>query len=104
MTTSAEALAGEWKVTVKGPTGPMATTLELKYENGVITGTQSGQGQSSDIEGFEFNDGKVSWINNVTKPMKMKTTFNGEVEGDTMSGKVKAGFMGSFPFEGTKVS
>ena len=34
--------------------------------------------------------------------MKMTLTFTGTVDGDTMSGKVKAGFMGKFPFSGVK--
>ena len=30
--------------------------------------------------------------------MKLSLKFTGKVDGDGMSGKVKAGFMGSFPF------
>jgi hypothetical protein len=41
-------------------------------------------------------------VNNTTKPMKLKVEFTGEVNGDQMSGKVKTGFMGTFPFTGTK--
>ena len=45
---------------------------------------------------------KLFWINHVVKPMKMKVEFTATVDGDAMSGKVKAGFMGSFPFTGVR--
>ena len=41
-------------------------------------------------------------VNQVTKPMKIKVEFKGEVNGAEMSGKAKAGFMGSYPFTATK--
>jgi hypothetical protein len=36
--------------------------------------------------------------------MKMKVEFTGTINGTEMTGKCKAGFMGSFPFTGTKQS
>jgi hypothetical protein len=33
----------------------------------------------------------------------MKLTFSGTVSGNQISGKLKAGFMGSFPFTGKRV-
>jgi cytochrome P450 len=93
---------GTWTVTIKGPTGPMATTLELSLANGTLSGVQSGQGMSSPILDAKFAGGKISWINQITKPMKLKVEFSGAVEGNTMTGKAKAGFMGSFPFTATK--
>lgn len=99
---SAHDLVGQWKVSIKGPTGPMSTTLDLSFNDGVLSGIQSGQGTSSEIEDVEFSGGKISWVNRVTKPMKMKASFAGEFDGSTIAGKVKAGFMGTFPFEATR--
>lgn len=95
-------VAGTWTITVKGPTGAESTTLVLEIANGQLTGVQSGRGMSSTIIDAKFDKGKIFWINQITKPMKMKLEFSGVVEGQTMSGKVKAGFMGSFPFTGVK--
>ena len=93
---------GKWKVTIKSPTGPMATELMLAQVDGALTGTQSGQGMTSQISEAKLDGNKLSWINHVTKPMKMKLEFSGVIDGGQMSGKVKAGFVGSFSFTGVK--
>ncbi|NGY07022.1 cytochrome P450 [Solimonas terrae] len=93
---------GTWKVTVKGPTGPQSTTLTIAHDKGVVTGSQSGQGESSPILDGKLDGNQLSWINQISKPMKMKLTFTAEIENNAMTGKVKAGFMGSFPFTGVK--
>ncbi len=95
-------IEGKWNITIKGPTGPMSTTLVLERKDGVLIGTQSGQGMASAIADAKYENGKIFWINHVTKPMKMKTEFSGVVSGKEMSGKIKAGLMGSYPFTGVK--
>lgn len=103
--TSAPAtLDGNWIVTVKGPTGPMDSTLDLTSDSGVVSGTQTGEGTTTIIGEMTYNPttGDVAWVNKIRKPMKMTLTFTGKVEGDTIRGKVKAGFMGSYPFTGNK--
>jgi hypothetical protein len=98
----AGSLEGIWTVTIKGPTGPQATQLKLETVNGVLVGTQSGQGSSSPISDAKIEGNKIYWINHVTTPMKLKLEFTGTISGKEMSGKVKAGFMGSYPFTGVK--
>ncbi len=93
---------GSWTITVKGPTGAESTKLVLQNNGGKLSGTQSGRGMTADILDAKFDGGKITWINQITKPMKMKVEFSGTVEGNTMSGKAKAGFIGAFPFTGTK--
>jgi len=94
---------GEWKVTIKGPTGPMDTALVLQQVDGVLTGTQSGEGTTTPIDEVSFENGRIVWANRITKPMKLKLEFSGAVSGDSMEGKVKTGFMGSFPFVAVRV-
>ena len=95
-------LEGTWNLSVKGPTGAVATVLTLRREGEAIIGTQAGQGAVTAISDFKRAGNKVSWINHVTSPLKMKVEFNGELSGNTISGKAKAGFMGSYPFSGVK--
>jgi hypothetical protein len=102
------AVDGTWKVTIKGPMGPMQTTLIIKSEGGAFAGTQSGQGQSTQVtdgkvEGEGASQGQsISWSNQITTPMKMRLEYAGVLAGNEMSGKVKAGFMGTFPFTGVR--
>jgi len=95
-------VVGKWKLTVKGPTGPMPSILELEEKDGALTGTQSGQGNTSQITEAKVEGDSISWINHTDKPMKMKLEFKGTINGDEMSGKVKAGFVGNYPFTAVK--
>ena len=97
-------LEGEWIVTVHSPTGPMETRLLLERKDGELTGSQSGEGSTSPILEASFDNGNIVWTNRITKPMKLKLEFSGVVDGNTMSGKVKTGFMGSFKFTGVKAA
>ncbi|HKY89852.1 MAG TPA: hypothetical protein VJM11_02390 [Nevskiaceae bacterium] len=94
---------GTWKVVIKGPTGPQETQLVLTRKDGVLAGEQSAQGASSPVSEMVLEGNRLSWVNHVAKPIKMKVRFEGTLEGDRMSGKCKPGFMGSFPFTGVKV-
>ncbi|MGH8519821.1 MAG: cytochrome P450, partial [Panacagrimonas sp.] len=96
------ALEGTWNVVVKGPTGPQPAVLVLERNGDNYTGSQSGQGSTTPIADFKRTGNKVYWVNHVTKPMKIKVEFNGELNGNVLSGKAKAGFMGSYPFTATK--
>lgn len=93
---------GEWTVTIKGPTGPMPSTLNLATRGGVLGGSQSGDGVTTPIDEISYENGNVIWVNKIQKPMKLKLQFKGKVEGATMTGKVKVGFIGSFPFTAVK--
>ncbi len=95
-------LEGSWNVVVKGPTGPQPAVLLLERSGDKITGSQTGQGSTSPIADFKRDGNKIYWVNHITKPMKMKVEFTGEINGNVISGKAKAGFMGSYPFTATK--
>jgi len=94
---------GEWNVVIKGPTGPMDNKLIVETVDGQIQARQGEDGAEFEtVDDISYTEGAVSWINKIKKPMKMKLQFSGVVDGDTMSGKVKAGFMGTFPFSASK--
>jgi cytochrome P450 len=93
---------GTWKLTVKGPTGAENTVLVIENKNGAWSGTQTGQGTTSPLTDITVDNNKVSWINHITKPIKVKVHFSGEISGNNMTGKVKVGFIGSFSFTAVK--
>jgi hypothetical protein len=95
-------LEGTWKLVVKGPTGAQPTVLVIAREGDILSGSQSGQGSTTNVTDVRVDGSKVSWVNHVTKPIKLKVTFTGEISGSSMSGKCKAGFMGSYPFTANK--
>jgi hypothetical protein len=95
-------LEGTWNLVVKGPTGPQPTVLVIQRSGETRTGTQTGQGVTSEVTDVKVDGNSVSWVNHVTKPMKLKVTFVGEIAGNKMSGKVKVGFLGAFTFTAVK--
>ena len=95
---------GIWSVTIHGPTGPQQTSLTLKTVDGVLTGTQSAMGQVEEATSLSYDksNGEIAWINKIKKPLPITLKFSGVVEQNTMSGKVNAAIMGSFPFTAVK--
>ncbi len=82
--------------------GAMATQLTIKSVGSAFTGTQSGQGQSAEVTDGKVEGDQITWSNNITVPLKMRLEYSGVVSGNEMSGKVKAGPMGSFAFTGMR--
>lgn len=95
-------LEGTWNVVVKGPTGPQPAVLTLEKSGDTFTGAQTGDGSTSQIQDFSYDGKQIYWVNRITKPMKLKVEFKGEISGNVITGKAKAGFMGSYPFTATK--
>jgi hypothetical protein len=91
---------GTWKITVNSPMGPQPSTLTLAVEGDALTGSQSAQGTTSPIANGKVDGDTLTWSNSITSPFPMTLEFTGKVDGDNLSGSVKAGSFGSFPFSG----
>jgi len=93
------AVDGKYNIVVKSPMGDQPSTLEINADG---SGTQSAQGRSQPIANGKIDGNNVSWSNSITTPFPMTLEFAGTVDGDKISGNVKAGSFGSFPFSGTR--
>ena len=93
---------GTWNVTVKSPMGDQPSTLTLKADGGALTGTASAQGNTNPIANGKADGNNISWSNSITTPFPMTLEFSGTVDGDNLTGTVKAGSFGSFPFTGKR--
>jgi hypothetical protein len=96
------AIDGKYEIVVQSPMGAQPSTLEIKADGGALTGTQSAQGRSQPITNGKADGNIVSWSNAITTPFPMTLEFTGTVDGDAISGNVKAGAFGSFPFSGKR--
>ena len=56
------------------------------------------------ITNGRIDGNNLSWSAKITSPMPMTLDFTGAVDGDKLSGSVKAGSFGSFPFTGTRAA
>jgi hypothetical protein len=96
------AVDGTWNLTMSTPMGERNTTLSLKSSGGTLTGTQGADGNSTEIFDGTVNGDDVAWKVSITDPMPLTLDFSGKVAGDSISGEMGIGPMGSFPFTGTR--
>jgi hypothetical protein len=93
---------GTYNIVINSPMGAQKVTLTLKASGNTLTGSQAGAQGTMDISEGKVDGNNVSWSANITSPMPMKLETTGTVEGNKISGNVKAGAFGSFPFSGER--
>ena len=81
---------------------PRLTTLVEGLRFGEGPRWHDGRLYLSDIADGKVDGDNVSWKASITTPFPMTLEFSGKVEGDKISGSVKAGSFGSFPFSGVR--
>jgi hypothetical protein len=96
------AVDGNWNIVMTTPMGERKATLTLTSAGGTLTGTQGADGNSGEIFDGTANGDDVAWKISITNPMPLTLAFSGKVSGDSMSGEMGIGPMGSFPFTGTR--
>ena len=96
------AVDGTWNLTMSTPMGERNARLSLKRSGGTLTGTQGADGNSTEIFDGTVNGDDVAWKISITDPMPLTLDFSGKVAGDSISGEMGIGPMGSFPFSGTR--
>ena len=97
------AIDGNWEITVNSPMGAQKSQLVLKTADGALTGTAAGAAGTVELQNGKADGNNVSWSSDITQPFPMTLDFSGAVDGDAISGDVKAGNFGSFPFTGNRV-
>jgi hypothetical protein len=98
------AVDGKWEITINSPLGAQKATLDLKSDGASLTGSQQAAQGSGPVENGKVDGNSLSWSAKISSPMPMTLDFTGTVEGDKLSGSVKAGSFGSFPFTGGRVA
>ena len=93
---------GTWQLTMNTPMGERRSTLTLSTSGGTLTGKQEAEGNTTEIAAGTVNGNEVSWQVSITNPMPLTLTFNGTLDGDSMSGTADTGMFGSFPLEGKR--
>ena len=93
---------GNWNIVMSTPMGDRDATLSLKTSGGTLTGTQGADGHSAEIFDGTAKGDDVAWKVSITSPMPLTLAFTGKVSGDSMSGEMGIGPMGSYPFTGTR--
>ena len=96
------AVDGSWNLTMTTPMGERSATLHLSSSGNTLTGTQAADGNSAEIFDGVVNGDDLAWKVSITNPMPLTLAFTGTVAGNSISGEMGIGPMGSFPFTGTR--
>ena len=96
------AVDGNWNLTMSTPMGERNATLSLKSSGNALTGTQGAEGNTAEIFDGSVNGDDLAWKVSISNPMPLTLAFTGKVAGDSMSGEMGIGMMGSFPFTGKR--
>ena len=96
------AVDGNWNLVMTSPMGDRSATLGLKSAGGTLTGTLDADGNSTEIFDGTVNGDVEAWKVSITTPLPLTLEFTGKVAGDAISGEMGIGFMGNFPFTGTR--
>ena len=92
---------GNWKTTVNSPMGVQEGTLSIATSGETFTGKMEGRMGAQDISG-KVDGNNLSWSASITSPFPMTLEFTVMVDGDAMTGSVKAGAFGSSPLTGVR--
>ena len=94
-------------MTIDTPLGKQHARLELtENADGTWQGTShsTDSGESSELTDISVSGNDVSWHQAVTKPMKLNLKCTITIDGDTLSGKAKAGMFPAVTMTGERAS
>ena len=92
---------GFWKTTINSPMGVQESTFDIVTNGDTFKGTMKGRAGSQEISGA-VQGNVLTWSAAITQPVPTTLEFTVTIDGDTMSGSVKAGAFGSSPLTGVR--
>ena len=95
-------VAGTYNVTVKSPMGDQAGTFTVTVDGDSFTGSLVGGLGSMDANNGKVVGNTLTWTMDMKVPMPMTLECEATVDGDTLTGGVKAGAFGTMPLSGTR--
>ena len=95
-------VAGTYTVITKTPMGDQSSDMTITVDGDTFTGTNAGAMGSMSLDNGKIDGDKLTWSMNMTVPMPMTLDGEATVDGDAITGSVKAGAFGTFPISGTR--
>ncbi len=94
---------GTWNVVIATPIGKQSVVLDIVSHEGGVRGTAR---QGTEVVPFldPVVDGqRMTWTQQVTKPMRLTLKFDVTVEGRRMTGTARAGLLPSSRLTGERI-
>ena len=95
-------LSGTYECVTKTPMGDQKSDVTINVDGDTFTGTNAGAQGTLEMENGKVDGNKLTWSMKMTVPMPMTLEGEATIDGDVLSGGVKAGAFGTFPINGTR--
>jgi hypothetical protein len=95
-------VAGSYECVVKSPMGDQKSVLTVNVDGDSWTGTNAGAQGSLDVYDGKIDGNVLTWKMDMKVPMPMTLEGTATVDGDAITGSVKAGMFGSMAMSGTR--
>ena len=95
-------VAGTYDCLTKTPMGDQKSKFTVTVDGDSFTGQNAGGMGSMDVENGKVDGNTLTWSMKMTVPMPMTLEGEATIDGDALTGSVKAGAFGTFPMTGTR--
>ena len=95
-------VAGTYSVTTKTPMGDQSGTLIVIVDGDTFTGTVTNPMGAMEVRNGKVDGNRLTWAMDMKVPMPMTLDCQATVEGDSLTGSIKAGAFGSMALSGTR--
>lgn len=96
------AVAGTYDCMTRTPMGDQTSKFTVTVNGDSFTGSNAGGMGSMDVEDGKVDGNRLTWKMKMTVPMPMTLDCDATIDGDALTGTVKAGAFGTFPMTGTR--
>ena len=93
---------GSYDCVTKSPMGDQKSVFTVNSDGGSFTGSNAGAMGALDVENGKVDGNKLTWTMNMKVPMPMTLECEATIDGDVLTGTIKAGAFGSMAMTGTR--
>lgn len=93
---------GSYECITKSPMGDQKSVFSVQTDGENFSGQNVGGMGSLDVENGKVDGNKLTWTMAMKVPMPMTLDCEATIDGDTLTGTVKAGAFGSMAMSGTR--
>jgi hypothetical protein len=93
---------GSYDCITKSPMGDQKSVFTVTSDGDSFSGQNAGAMGALDVENGKVDGNKLTWTMNMKVPMPMTLECEAMIDGDTLTGTIKAGAFGSMAMTGTR--
>ena len=97
-------VAGTYDCSVKTPMGEQKGTFTVTVSGDTFSGRLAGAMGSMDVHNGKVEGNRLLWKMDMKVPMPMALDCEATVNGDQITGQVRAGVFGSMPLQGRRAT